>query len=53
MKKKPSEESDDLRAEYDFATLKIVACGRGRKAPNTVELAPDVAKEFPHRRGRE
>ena len=45
--KKTSDQPDDLRPEYDFAKLKVVARGAGRRTKNTVELAPDVAKEFP------
>ena len=43
------EDEDDLRDEYDFSSLQIVARGCGRKQPNrlTVELAPDVAEMFP------
>ena len=49
MKKKSELNSeDDLRAEYDFRALRVVARGPGRKTPNgnTVQLAPDVAKVF-------
>jgi len=40
---------DELRAEYDFHALRVVARGPGRKAPHeiTVRLAPDVAETFP------
>jgi hypothetical protein len=48
MKKLDSEE-DDLRPEYDFHALRIIARGPGRKKPGevTVSLAPDVAEVFP------
>jgi len=41
---------DDLRDEYDFTQLQVVARGPGRKPPKnvTVELAPDVAAMFPN-----
>lgn len=40
---------DELRPEYDFSKLKIVARGPGRRVPGetTVTLAPDVAEMFP------
>ncbi|OFW35643.1 MAG: hypothetical protein A3J28_12550 [Acidobacteria bacterium RIFCSPLOWO2_12_FULL_60_22] len=40
---------DDLRPEYDFRSLRVVARGPGRKTPKSpaVQLAPDVAKLFP------
>jgi hypothetical protein len=42
------EMEDDLRPEYDFTQLTVVARGQGRKrAPFTVQLDPDVAKLFP------
>ena len=43
------EDEDDLRDEYDFNSLQVVARGPGRKQPHrlTVELAPDVAEMFP------
>lgn len=46
--KKPDLE-DDLRPEYDFHALRLVARGPGRKKPKevTVSLAPDVAGVFP------
>lgn len=46
--KKPDPE-DDLRPEYDFHALRIVARGPGRTTPKevTVSLAPDVAQAFP------
>jgi hypothetical protein len=47
--KKKSEMEDELRPEYDFSQLTVVARGRGRKQPTetTVTLAPDVAEMFP------
>ncbi len=47
--KKTSEMEDELRPEYDFSKLKVVARGAGRRNPNetTITLAPDVAKMFP------
>ncbi len=50
MPKKSSRKTDDeLRPEYDFRALPVVARGPGRKAPAeiTVHLAPDVAETFP------
>lgn len=50
MKKKSEEKlEDDLRPEYDFSTMRIVARGPKRKAPKpkVVRLEPDVAKAFP------
>jgi len=46
---KKSDLDDDLRPEYDFHALRIVARGPGRKVPHEVNisLAPDVAKVFP------
>ena len=40
---------DELRPEYDFRALRVVARGPGRKPPHeiTVRLAPDVAETFP------
>ncbi|MEZ5427782.1 MAG: hypothetical protein R2747_16050 [Pyrinomonadaceae bacterium] len=40
---------DELRPEYDFSNLKIVARGPGRKVSGktTVTLDPDVAEMFP------
>ena len=40
---------DELRPEYDFRALRVVARGRGRTPPReiTVHLAPDVAETFP------
>jgi hypothetical protein len=47
--KKTSEIEDDLRPEYDFRALRVVARGSGRKKPVeiSVRLAPDVAEFFP------
>ena len=47
--KKKSELGDDLRPEYDFSQLTVVARGPGRRKPvqTTVTLEPDVAKSFP------
>ncbi len=47
--KKTFELADDLRPEYDFSKLTVVARGAGRRKPaeNTVTLANDVAKLFP------
>jgi hypothetical protein len=49
MSKKLKESEDDLRPEYDFTKLQIVADGPGRKPRGevTVKLEPDVAKRFP------
>jgi len=50
MPKKYSRKTDDeLRPEYDFRALRVVARGPGRKPPHeiTVRLAPDVAETFP------
>ena len=40
---------DDLRPEYDFRALRVVARGPGRKEPveSVIHLAPDVAEMFP------
>ena len=50
--KKTSEMDDELRPEYDFSKLTVVARGAGRRKPveMTVTLAPDVAKRFPTRK---
>lgn len=47
--KKTSEMEDELRPEYDFSQLTVVARGHARRPPaeTTVILAPDVAKIFP------
>ena len=44
------ESEDDLRPEYDFSKMRIVARGPKRKAPKTkvIHLEPDVAKAFPN-----
>lgn len=49
MKKTSDEMKDELRPEYDFSKLTVVARGAGRLAPAevTVILAPDVAELFP------
>jgi hypothetical protein len=42
------EMDDDLRPEYDFTRLPVVARGQGRKRSIlTVQLDPDVAEIFP------
>lgn len=42
------EMDDDLRPEYDFTQLPVVARGPGRKQSTvTVQLDPDVATIFP------
>ncbi|MEY3304887.1 MAG: hypothetical protein ACK5RE_06680 [Pseudanabaena sp.] len=42
------EMEDDLRPEYDFTQLTVVARGQGRKrSPLTLQLDPDVANLFP------
>lgn len=40
---------DELRPEYDFHALRLIARGPGRKRSGevTVQLAPDVAEVFP------
>jgi hypothetical protein len=39
---------DDLRPEYNFLKLRVVARGPRRRAPAaTVQLAEDVAQAFP------
>jgi hypothetical protein len=50
MKNSKSELEDDLRPEYDFHSLRVVARGPGRRKPEelTVSLAPDVAQVFPN-----
>ena len=51
MKKTKSEMDDDLRAEYDFSTMKGGVKGKYAKqyheGTNIVVLEPDVAKAFP------
>jgi len=48
-KKSDRRMDDDLRPEYDFRALRVVARGPGRRAPEqiSVRLAPDVAETFP------
>ena len=49
MPKKAGQKStEELRPEYDFSTLRLVARGPGRKTPEPVSilLAPDVAVVF-------
>ena len=48
-KKSDRRTDDDLRPEYDFRALRVVARGPGRRAPEqiSVGLAPDVAESFP------
>jgi hypothetical protein len=39
---------DDLRPEYDFTQLPVIARGQGRKRSTlTIQLDPDVAAIFP------
>ena len=40
---------DDLRPEYDFQKLRVVARGPGRKSSSVpaIQLEPDVAEMFP------
>ena len=40
-------EDDDLRPEYDFTKLPVVARGQGRKRSTLIQLDPDVAAIFP------
>ncbi len=50
MKKKSKRDlDDDLRPEYDFSKMRIVARGPKRKAPKPkiIHLQPDVARTFP------
>jgi len=49
MKRDKSEMEDDLRAEYDFKSLRVRKLGSGRKSfgGTTVRLEPDVAEIFP------
>jgi hypothetical protein len=42
-----SEMDDDLRPEYDFTQMPVVARGKGRKLPIVVQLEPDVAALYP------
>src|SRR5260370_37470749 len=49
MPKKSSRRTDDdLRPEYDFRALRVVARGPRRKTPHeiTIRLAPDVEDTF-------
>jgi hypothetical protein len=48
MKRDKSEMEDDLRAEYDFKSLRVRRLGAGRKSfgETTVRLEPDVAEMF-------
>jgi hypothetical protein len=42
------EMDDDLRPEYDFTQLPVVARGQGRnRSTRMVQLEPDVAAMFP------
>ncbi|MDQ2921158.1 MAG: hypothetical protein M3R52_06070 [Acidobacteriota bacterium] len=43
---------DELRPEYDFSKMRIVARGPKRKAPKAkiVYLEPDVANAFPDKK---
>ena len=45
--KKTFSASDELRPEYDFSKLTVVARGPGRREHASVEIAPDVARFFP------
>lgn len=49
MKKKSEQLNDELRPEYDFRSLRVVARGPGRTKPEdvTIQLAPAVAEAFP------
>jgi len=50
MKKKSNNDmEDDLRPEYDFSKMRIVARGPKRKTPKpkVIHLEPDVARAFP------
>jgi len=49
MRKKSSKSIDELRPEYDFRAMRVVARGPARKSPKetTVLLEPDVAETFP------
>lgn len=44
-----SSDADDLRPEYDFKNMQVVARGPGRQKTQaaTIRLAPDVAEIFP------
>lgn len=41
------EMDDELRPEYDFTQLPVVARGQGRKRATSIQLDPDVAAIFP------
>lgn len=51
MKKAPRKGADDLRPEYDFASMRGGVRGKystgTRESSNIVVLEPDVAKAFP------
>ena len=48
MKKVESDLDDELREEYDLATLRVRKLGPGRKGfGDVVRLEPDVADAFP------
>ena len=48
MKKDESEQSDELRPEYDLRSLRVRKLGPERKSfGNTVRLERDVADVFP------
>ena len=49
MNRDKSAMEDDLRAEYDFKSLRVRKLGPGRKSFGgvTVRLEPDVAEMFP------
>ena len=51
MKKKPDDDLDEMRAEYDLSKLKFVGRGiyveRYRSGTNIVKLDPDVREAFP------
>jgi hypothetical protein len=49
MKKDETEMNDELRPEYDLASLSVRKLGPGRRSfgGTTVRLEPDVAEVFP------
>jgi len=49
MKKAETEMDDELRPEYDLASLRVRKLGPGRKSfgGSVVRLEPDVAEVFP------
>lgn len=51
MKKASKKRTDDLRSEYNFATMKGGVrgkyAGRARAGSNIVLLEPEIAKAFP------